>query len=72
MNNEYTFDFSTIEGKRKAKESIRELILKDDKEQISKLLFILLDSICSQETKIENLNDQIIVIYDQLNEKKNY
>ena len=55
------FDFSTQEGRDKAKEYIKDIIENNNKEEISELMFAMMDFIVKHEINFANLKNSINV-----------
>ena len=53
----FEFDFGTEEGKEQAKQYVMELLKNDNKEEIGKLIFSMLEFIVRHEIMFENLKN---------------
>lgn len=60
MEQEFELDLTTDEGRKKAKKFVFDIVNKDNKELIGKLLFILLDAVAQNQIEIEWLKNRFM------------
>jgi len=62
MEEKFDFDLTTKEGKSEAAKQIGHALFRfnhDDKAFLTKLLFLMLDTVCQHEVKLEAIDDFI-------------